>query len=57
MYVAHKKYDYQLIEIATALQLKHYGGVAHAIAVITKQFKIMPELIFKINSIIKRLDP
>ena len=57
MYLAHKKYDYRLTELATSFQLKHYGGVAHAIYIMAKKIKSIPELLNRIEAIIKRLDP
>lgn len=39
MYIAHKRYDYHLNEIAAFFELKHYGGVASSTFQIGKELK------------------
>ncbi len=57
MHIAKKIYDYRLKEIAEAFGLIHYGAVANAIFTLASKLIEQPEIVLKLNAIIKRLDP
>ena len=57
MYLAQRKGDHRLTEIAEAFGLKHYGGVSNAIYDVRQAIINDRRLRKEINAIINRFDP